>query len=427
VIGPRSLGTARPVRPRWSAVQRRTVYAICIGTMTVTSVPGLAAVALPDMARSLNLGVGELGSVPLVYSITLGLSLIPWGLVSPYLGDKTAYVGGLVLLGLGALVTDLAQGGVGLILIGRALQGLGAASTITNNRAIAIRVFEPADRGRPLSLLQVGSALGAILGIGIGGVVVAAAGWQQVYLLMAGLCALGAILALAWLPPGRRVSRAENPIGASLLGTGDGSLWAPFRRLSFRLALLGCLLIQSARASILFIAPFELTETGAAASIAALALVALPVGELATARTGGHLADQRRGRTAIGRGLGIASAGLIVLTIIAALHPSIWTTGLLLLAVGLGFGLFHSANAAAALRWLPSAALPSGSTLLAGTITLGMTVGVAISSAIWSSVSAGSLDSSSRTLGILYAIPAALVLAAAVIASRTAGVPEGES
>jgi MFS family permease len=395
--------------------------------MTVTSMPGLAAVALPDMARSLKLGVGELGSVPLVYSIALGLCLIPWGVVSPYLGDKTAYVGGLVLLGLGAVVTDLGRGEIILILIGRTLQGIGAASTVTNNRAIAVRVFDPADRGRPLSLLQIGSALGAILGIGVGGVVVAAGGWRPAYLLMAGLCALGAILALTWLPPGRRVSRAENPVGASLLGAGDSSLWAPFRRVSFRLALLGCLLIQAARASILFIAPFELTETGASASIAALALAALPVGELATARVGGRLADQRRGRIAISRGLGVASAGLIALTIIVALHPSIWTTGLLLLVVGLGYGLFHSANAAAALRWLPSAVLPSGSTLLAGTITLGMTVGVAVSSAIWSSVSAGSLDSSSRTLGLLYAIPAVLGLAALGLARRTAQVPEGGS
>jgi hypothetical protein len=56
-----------------------------------------------------------------------------------------------------------------------------------------------------------------------------------------------------------------------------------------------------------------------------------------------------------------------------------------------------------------------------------MTVGVAVSSAIWSSVSAGSLDSSSRTLGLLYAIPAVLGLAALGLARRTAQVPEGES
>src|SRR3954452_17786587 len=188
---------------------------------------GLAvAIALPSLQRDLGVSPIDGQWVLTAYGLAFGGSLLLGGRLGDLYGRRLLLVAGMGLFAAGSLVAGIAPG-LGVLVAGRALQGLGSAAALPAALALIGSLFPPGER-RTRALAEraaVGSG-GVMTGLLLGGVVTHALGWRWVFLLMAPLAALSALAALRVLPEVRAERRTAPPdvAGALLVTVGAMAL-----------------------------------------------------------------------------------------------------------------------------------------------------------------------------------------------------------
>ena len=180
-----------------------------------------AAVVLPDIGTGLDVDAGLLAWVISAYTAGFAVSTMVFGRVADVVGTRRPLAVGVGLMAGGALVAAL-SGDVLLLVLARAVQGLGAGALPTLIPAVVAERF-PERRaevlGRVTSVLTAGAALGPLLG----GAAAAALGWRAAV----GLPVLAVLLVpLALRLASTRRSRGEHldVLGAGLVAVVAASL-----------------------------------------------------------------------------------------------------------------------------------------------------------------------------------------------------------
>ncbi|NIH83000.1 MFS transporter [Amycolatopsis viridis] len=154
---------------------------------------------LPELARSLNVSVGQAGQLVSVFAIA-------YAVLSPVLAAatgnwprRTVLLAALGVFVLGNAVTALAPD-YGLALASRVIAAAGAAA-ITPTAATAAAALAPPDRrGRAMSLVTLGLVSSTALGVPIGTLLGSVASWRQTMWLVAALGVVAAAGVALWLP-----------------------------------------------------------------------------------------------------------------------------------------------------------------------------------------------------------------------------------
>ncbi|MGD0780001.1 MAG: MFS transporter [Dehalococcoidales bacterium] len=168
---------------------------LVISTTTAFILPFLLAgvnVALPTMARDLNMEAVVMSWVSTSYFLAIAVVQVPFGRLSDILGRRRLFILGLIVSTAASFLGGYANS-VPLLIISRVLQGLGSGITFNNSVAILTSVFPSQERAKALGISQAGTYLGLSLGPLIGGVMTEYLGWQSIFFLSGGL---GIILVL---------------------------------------------------------------------------------------------------------------------------------------------------------------------------------------------------------------------------------------
>ncbi|MFC5722016.1 DHA2 family efflux MFS transporter permease subunit [Streptomyces gamaensis] len=180
--------------------------------------------ALPSMGESLGLGISGLQWAVASYTLVLAATLLSSGAVGDRLGQRRAFLAGLLgfMAGsaLGSLATTLAA-----MVAGRIVQGLGAAVLLPAGAALLRHACPDATaRARALGVRGAVGGLGVALGPAFGGLLTQALGWRSVMWINLPIGA--AALAAAWrvLPRPPAAPVRWDPAGQALAVTGLGSL-----------------------------------------------------------------------------------------------------------------------------------------------------------------------------------------------------------
>ena len=201
-------GTAR-ASPGLTFVVVATGLSFFVTQLDVT----IVNVALPRMAHDLSASVGVLQWVVDAYTLALAVTMLSAGALGDRLGVKRGFELGIALFGAASLACALAPSAASLVL-GRVIQGVGAAAMLPNSLALLNHAFAH-DAARRAKAVGWWTALGAIslaLGPVIGGFLLAALGWRWIFYVNLPLCILG--LALAARLPSRRAKRAAEGFDA---------------------------------------------------------------------------------------------------------------------------------------------------------------------------------------------------------------------
>lgn len=140
--------------------------------------------SLPAMTEALNASHTAVKLTIALYLLGLGVGPFLFGPVSDHFGRKPITLIGLVIAMLGVVICLFAPN-ISLVIIGRFVQGLGIASSMTVNRAMLLDVF----RNRKL-LSKVSSFFGVIMSLFpalapiVGGYVQQIFGWRANFALM---------------------------------------------------------------------------------------------------------------------------------------------------------------------------------------------------------------------------------------------------
>lgn len=152
-------------------------------------------------------GVGDRAAA-WIFSIYVLFNLVSTPLMaklSDSFGRRSIYVMDVAIFAVGSLVVSLAPA-FGFVLLGRAIQGLGAGGIFPVASAVIGDTFPPEKRGRALGLIGAVFGLAFIIGPIVGGVLLLA-GWRWLFLVNLPIAAVVIVMALRLLPTTRRAER----------------------------------------------------------------------------------------------------------------------------------------------------------------------------------------------------------------------------
>ncbi|MGZ5555829.1 MAG: MFS transporter [Candidatus Aminicenantales bacterium] len=342
-------------------------------------------VAMPLIGREFGLRAVTLGWVLTIYTLAAAMFLVPFGRLADLVGRKKIFTIGLSVDITGALIGALAPSAPVLIL-GRAVQGIGGAMIFGTGVAILTSVHPPGSRGRALGLNTAAVYTGLSLGPVLGGFLVHAWGWRSVFLVTIPVAATGLVLALTRLKGEWADARGEgfDLAGAALLGTGLVGLMIGFSRLPalpgvlittagiltlagfialelrlpaplfdlrlfrhnriFAFSNLAALFNYSATSAVAFLMSLYLQYIkGLPPQKAGLVLVAQPIVMALTSPFAGRFSDRTEPRLIASAGMALSAIGLVLFAFIGPATGFGFIVGTLI-CLGLGFGLFSSPN-----------------------------------------------------------------------------------
>ena len=369
-----------------------------LGMLLVATNSGTLIIALPDLERALGTSLLELVWVILAYMISSTVLVLTAGRLSDLFGRKTAFVGAFVIFAAASLGAGFAADGTQLILW-RIVQGIGGAFIFANGPALVTDAFPREQLGLAMGTNTMVAAIGLVLGPVLGGALVAIS-WHWVFWFNVPLALAGALWASLIL---RELSSRDPVRGLDLAGTatfvvgltglvygisrGGISGWddplvvggllvgaillpifvliehrgkAPmldlsiFRNRLFAAATGAAFINGLSRFALMFIFVFYYQGAqGDDPITAGIKLAPMAIGMLVSSPLAGIWADRHGSRMLAAMGMLVTALGLGLMTTLQA-GSAYWESGLWLLLVGVGSGMFNSPNTAAMMGTVPT-------------------------------------------------------------------------
>ena len=192
---------------RWTPV-RLTTWSCCLGMLAV-GINGTAIMAaLPTMRTELGLNASTVTWAVNAYLLASASCIILGGSVSDRFGARHVALAGLLLFGAASAMIALAIGPASLI-VGRTMQGLGAALAVPATLAATGQSAGPDGRAAALSAWAGALMLGFSLGPLLGGAITHVVGWRPVFWCTA-VALLVAALGLRDVGPSSPVPNAKT-------------------------------------------------------------------------------------------------------------------------------------------------------------------------------------------------------------------------
>lgn len=403
-------------------------FLVAVSIFMATLDSSIVNVALPYIMRDLSSSLSDIQWVVVIYLLTVSSLLLTFGRLSDITGRPMVYLLGFGFFTLGSFLCAVSATVTGLVMA-RAVQGVGASMLMACSPALIVDAFDLESRGRALGLVGACVAAGLTVGPVAGGLLLEVFSWRSIFY-------INLPVGLAAMAYGNRILRSEDRgsqepmdimgslmmavmvcsiiIGltkssdwgflslesclcwAAGLGAGMGFVFN-IRRAQYPLFDLGLLKIRlfilplaaslilfASLFSMVFMMPFYLSlahgfspaRTGGIMIIPFLFLLVIsPISGVASDRLGS--------RMLCGGGMACLALGLFLL---GSLSPGTDVFGIVwrLALAGIGTALFISPNSTAVMGAVPVERRGIASGAVATARNLGMVLGVAMASTIFS-------------------------------------------
>jgi EmrB/QacA subfamily drug resistance transporter len=410
--------------------------------------------ALPAIREALGGGISGAQWTIDAYNITFAAVLLPAGSLGDRFGRRTVLRVGLVMFIAASLACALAPS-LPLLLVARAIQGVGAAVMLPQGLAITAAAFpSPVERGRATAAWAMAAAMSTAVGPILGGVLTDSVGWRYIFWLNAPVGVLALLMSYRYLPESRDPDAANFDVpgqALAMLGLGtltivlvEGRTMAPAWTIALALAaaagvgaflwsqrrvshpMLPLDLFRSSRLVAALFATFTMTfgiyglllvnsfafqqQRGASALATALWFLPMPVTYLLFIPAVNVLAHRTGPRPPISGGLALMASGM---GLYAGVGPQadVWLIELSFVLAGAGLALTTGPAVGLAMSAVPvrRAGLASGVVNLSRLV--GITVGVAVlGSAMAAVAGAGGARIATMLGGVVQLIGAAVAL-----------------
>jgi EmrB/QacA subfamily drug resistance transporter len=427
----------------------------------------IANVGLPTLAQAFDASFQAVQWVVLAYLLAITTLIVSVGRLGDMIGHKRLLIAGLALFTLASILCGVAPS-LWLLIIARAMQGVGAAIMMALTMAFVGEAVPKGRTGSAMGLLGTMSAIGTALGPSLGGMLIAGFGWWALFLVNVPLGLLALFLAYRYLPASAgkpKIGRSGFDIPGTILlaltlaayalamtlgrgsfGTVNITLLAaaiigvcvflftearvasPLIRLSaFRNGVLSSslamnVLVSTVIMATLVVGPFYLSH--ALGLDAALAGIVLSIGPIISALSGvpaGRLVDRLGAPFMVIAGLAGMAAGAIALSLL----PSLLGLAGYIAAIAVmtpGYQVFQAANNTSVMKDIPAAERGVVSGMLNLSRSLGLITGASLMGAIFAlassaaDVATAEPEAIADGMQITFAVAAALIVTAMVIA-----------
>lgn len=365
---------------------KRSVLLVATFAAFLTPFLGSAVnLALPSIGKEFNANAISLSWVISSFILASALFLLPFGRLGDIIGRKKVFTYGIILFTISTFLIIFSQSITSLIVL-RIFQGFSSAMIFGTSLAIITSVFPPGERGHAMGINITAVYFGLSAGPVVGGFLTHTFGWRSIFMFLVpiGLISLYFILrkmkgewaeargekfdwkgsviygiALCAFMYG--FSKLPSATGWILLFSGIfiAVLFVLFeKRMEFpvfdvRLILRNRVFAFSGLAALIhysatsatgfFISLYLQYLKGFDARTAGLIMISQPVAMALLSPLAGKLSDRKNPGIIASAGMGLTGLGLMLLCFITASTP-LYVIILLLVLMGVGFGLFSSPN-----------------------------------------------------------------------------------
>src|SRR5881396_1560835 len=159
-------------RSRW------TLVATILGS-SLTFIDGTVVnVALPALQADLQATITDVQWVIEAYALFLGALILVGGSLGDQFGRRRVFLLGVVTFTIASVACGVATS-AGMLIAGRAFQGIGAAFLVPGSLAIISATFDGAERGRAIGTWSGFSAITTAIGPVIGGWLIENISWRS--------------------------------------------------------------------------------------------------------------------------------------------------------------------------------------------------------------------------------------------------------
>jgi MFS family permease len=361
---------------------------LLVSTFAAFLVPFLSAavnLALPSIGKDLHANAISLSWVISSFLLSSAIFLMPFGRLGDIIGRKKVFSLGILLFTISTSLIIFSHTIIYLIVL-RIFQGISSAMIFGTSMAIITSVFQPGERGKALGINITATYLGLSCGPPIGGLLTQYLGWRSIFafLIPFGIISLILIQRRIKTEWAEAVGERFDWRGSLIYGIALASFMWGFSQLpsslgwicivigilmaviflnfenkisnpvfDIRLILrnrvfafsgIAALINYSATSAIgFFISLYLQYLKGLDARTAGLIMISQPIAMTLLSPVAGKLSDKRNPGVIASIGMGITASGLILLCFISEATPNYFIV-LLLLLMGIGFGLFSSPN-----------------------------------------------------------------------------------
>jgi EmrB/QacA subfamily drug resistance transporter len=171
----------------------------------------IIATALPQMARSFDVGPNEVSLGMTAYMLTLAVFIPVSGWIADRFGSRTVFALAVVIFTCASVLCGMSNG-ISWFTAARVLQGMGGALMVPVGRMIVVRNTDKSRLMQALSTITWPGIVAPVIGPTAGGFITTYASWRWSFFLNVpfGILALAAIL---WVVPNQR-SNEKRPLDA---------------------------------------------------------------------------------------------------------------------------------------------------------------------------------------------------------------------
>jgi DHA1 family purine base/nucleoside efflux pump-like MFS transporter len=264
----------------------------------------IVAAVLPAIADDLGESIASVGLVASAYALPVALLSPVFGPISDRFGRRFALLLGLAIFTAAAAACVVAPN-LSLLLVARAINGVGAAILLPATFAAAGDLSDEAARGRALALLSSAFPLSNLLGLPVGALATTLGGWRVPFALIVVL----SIVAMVGVATSSRISTARTS------DRGYGATFGRVLRDRHALAVMSVSLVwfTGAIGMFIYVGEFFHATYGIAAEQAGLAYLVIGVVGIAAARSSGQLLERIGARRTVLVGISVFGASVFVL------------------------------------------------------------------------------------------------------------------
>lgn len=204
-----------------------TLFAVVVMSFMATLDSSIVNVALPVMAKKLNVSLSSIEWIIASYTIIICATILFFGRLGDILGKSKVFSSGTILFTIGSLMCGLCHSFSALVLC-RIIQGVGASAYMANNHGIITETFSKTERGKALGILVAAVALGTMAGPSLGGFIVSVLNWNYIFLVNVPIGIIVFLLGLKYLPKCEKSNESIDIKGAILQFAGTAFLFGAF-------------------------------------------------------------------------------------------------------------------------------------------------------------------------------------------------------
>lgn len=181
---------------------------ICLSAFLVPFMGSSINLALPYIAGEFSMNSVAMGWVVTVYLLASAMFQVPFGRLAEMFSEKRIFIGGLCIFAVSSVLCCFPSNGT-LLIIYRALQGIGSAMIFSTSMAILTAAFPAQDRGRVLGINTAVVYLAAAVGPFLGGLLTDYIGWRSIFICVAVLAFFAGMVSLKILNNPKNESKGD--------------------------------------------------------------------------------------------------------------------------------------------------------------------------------------------------------------------------